>query len=95
MAAINESVSGKGRLGVVQCAVTGATVLGLFYVVCWLGAVLGMTDVSHMYLALFTTQPVTSVGALFVGLFWSLAFGLLAGGFTAFVYNAFGFLAPR
>jgi hypothetical protein len=95
MAAIGERIAGKHRLGVLRCAVTGAVVLGLIYILCWAGAALGITNVSHMYIELFTTAPTPSGAALATGLAWSLAFGAVTGALLAVVYNAGGFLDRR
>jgi len=70
-------------------------VAALFFVLCWAGAALGLFNVSHMYIALFTTEPVNSPLALVIGLAWSLVFGLLMGGLAAAVYNTLDFLSPR
>ncbi|WP_449253922.1 hypothetical protein [Brevundimonas naejangsanensis] len=61
---------------------------------CWIGAAFQITLV-HSYISLFTTQPVASVGALGVGLLWSLVFGAGAGAITAGLYNLFGFVERR
>ncbi|MFZ5671051.1 MAG: hypothetical protein ACOY4K_16305 [Pseudomonadota bacterium] len=95
MTTVNPVASGAGQLGVLRCAVTGAAVMGLFYVLCWAGAALNLTNVSHMYLALFTTAPMMSPAALFIGVGWSLAFGAVMGGLSAAIYNGLGFLKPR
>lgn len=95
MTTVNEVASTGGRIGVLRCAVTGAVVFGLFYVLCWAGAALNLTNVSHMYLNLFTDQPMMSTAALFTGVAWSVAFGALMGGLWAAIYNGLGFLKAR
>ena len=80
------------RLGLLRCALTGAASVGVFYVLCWAGAAIGMAGVSHMFIALFTTSPIASMAALAIGLCWSLLFGALSGALIAVSYNCFGFL---
>lgn len=78
----------KMKLGVVRVAVAGALSAAVFFALCWLGSFLPIGPASHMYLNLFTSEPGSSATALFQGLCWSLAFGLIAGGLFALVYNA-------
>ncbi len=80
------------RLGLLRCALTGAVSVGVFYVLCWAGTAIGMAGASHMFIALFTTEPVASTAALAIGLCWSLLFGALSGALIAFSYNCLGFL---
>jgi hypothetical protein len=77
------------RLSVRRCAATGTIVLGVLFVLCWLGGTMGLLGVSHMFVALFTTSPTTSAVAIASGLLWSLVFGALTGALTALAYNAF------
>ena len=79
------------RLGVLRCALTGAIAAPLFYLLCWIGALLPIGPVSHMYLQLFTRAEITSNLALAEGTCWSIAFGLIAGALIASIYNL---LAP-
>ena len=79
-------------LGLLRCAFTGAPSVGVFYVLCWVGAAIGMAGVSHIFVALFTTAPAASTAALAIGLCWSLIFGTLSGALIAFSYNCLGFL---
>lgn len=78
----------KMKLGVARVAVAGAITAAVFYALCWLGAFLPIGPASHMYLNLFTSEPGSSTTALLQGTCWSIAFGLIAGGLFALVYNA-------
>jgi hypothetical protein len=76
------------RIGVRRLSLTGAIVAGLFYSLCWAGAlILPVGPASHMYLQLFTSAEISSGTALLQGLLWSVVFGLLIGALFAFVYN--------
>lgn len=81
------SATHSRRLGVVHCAVTGALVFGVIFVVCWLGAVFTPMPVTHMYIAMFSAAEMTSTAALFGGLGWSLVFGAWAGFVLAVINN--------
>ena len=83
------------RLDALRCALTGATVLAILYIVCWAAAALGFSGGSHLYLSIFTLAPVASLKALGVGLVWSVVFGAVAGALTAVTYNAYGFAENR
>ncbi len=87
----SETNGSSGRANVLRFALTGALAAGIFFVICWLGAFLPLGRVSHMYIALFTSEDITSSLALVQGFCWSLAFGLIAGSLIAFIYNL---LAP-
>jgi hypothetical protein len=80
------------HLGVLRCTATGAVVMGVLFALCWAGAAAGVLNSSHMYVSLFTLEPIASASALAVGLCWSLVFGALAGALVALVYNAFDFI---
>jgi len=82
------------KLGIWRCAATGASVLGVLFLVCWLAAVLADLQGSHMFIGIFTRAPVQSSAALGEGLCWSLVFGAATGALTAIFYNLFG-LRPR
>ena len=85
----------RRRLGILHCAAVGAATLMVVYLLCWVGAALGWTAASHLYLALFTTTEVTSLAALAQGLTLSLGFGAIVGALVAVFHSLFGFLAPR
>ena len=50
---------------------------------------------THMYLQLFTSADVNSALALWQGLCWSLAFGLIGGALIALSYNLVASLDER
>jgi hypothetical protein len=83
------------RIGILRFAATGALFMGVFYILCWTGAALGIVPVSHMYLQLFSDAPLPSTTMLIEGAIWSVVFGLLAGALIALVYNALGRLDRR
>ena len=85
-------VKAAHTLGVLRLAATGAVASGLFFILCWIGAIVSVTGASHMYIALFTSADVASASALGEGLCWSLLFGLVAGSLVAFFYNVFDIL---
>ena len=80
------------RLGLRRFSVTGAVVIAVLFVLCWVGSAIGLTGFSHMFVSLFTLAPTASVAAFGIGLWWSLLFGGFAGALIAIVYNAFSFL---
>ena len=82
-------------IGAQRLAVTGALAAGLFYILCWIGAQLPLGPATHGYLTLFTNAEITTGRALVEGLIWSVAFGLIAGGLIALIYNALSFLDRR
>lgn len=82
-------------LGVIHLALVGALTFALLYVLCWAGAVLGFSGVSHLYLALFAPGETTTFLALLQSVCLSLGWGALTGALIAIFFNLFGFLAPR
>ena len=87
----NESRFASSKVGVLRFALTGALAATTFFVICWLGAVLGIGFVTHMYIGLFTSAEMSSGVALLQGACLSLVFGLVVGALIAFFYNL---LAP-
>lgn len=83
------------KLGTVRLALTGALFTGVFYILCWAGAALGLVPVTHMYLQLFSDAPMGSMPMVVEGTIWSVIFGLLAGALIAIIYNALAFLDRR
>ena len=80
------------RIGVLRLALTGAITAGVFFVLCWIGLFIPFGSPTHTFIGLFTNAEMTSAVALFQGLCWSVVFGALVGGMTAFVYNALSVL---
>lgn len=66
-----------------RATVAGGLAFGIFYVTCWLGVPAKLT-VPHMFIQLFTTQPIQSTAALTEGLLWSVVFGA----FLSFLISA-------
>jgi hypothetical protein len=83
------------RLGAIRLAMTGALFMGLFYILCWTGAAIGIVPVTHMYLNLFSDAQMPSTAMLLEGSAWSVLFGLLAGALIAVIYNALSALDRR
>lgn len=79
------------KLSALRCALTGASVLVVQFVFCWIAAAAGVAG-SHMYIANFTLAPVESPTALAIGLSWSAAIGAATGALVAVIYNALGFI---
>ena len=65
-----------------------AALLALF-ALCGLGEMLGgELQVTHMWISLLTAAPITAAQGWLEGLFFSLAFGMVAGSVFAGVHNA-------
>lgn len=79
-------------LSVSRCAVTAGLTLAIVFAICWAGAAAGVLPRSHMFISLFTDQPVDSAAALGFGLLAALGSGLGSGAIWALIYNAFAFL---
>lgn len=79
-------------LSLSRCAVTLGLTLGIAFALCWAAAAAGILPRSHMFISLFTAQPVDSGAALGFGLLWSLGAGLAVGALFALIYNALAFL---
>lgn len=86
---------GASRPGVLRFAVTGAIVSTIFFILCWVAALLPIGPGPHMYLQLFTDADIGTGVALAQGLCWSVVFGALVGGLIALVYNLLGSLDRR
>lgn len=86
MTATSSSIRTPRPLGVIRFAVSAALGLAVLFALCWVGAVF-IGSQSHMFIALFTTQPVASSAALVEGLCWSFVFGAVAGAVIAVSYN--------
>lgn len=82
------------RLGINRCALAGAAATALFFLACWLLALLGL-PASHAFITLFTIAAVTSVVALCFGGLSALAAGALGGALIAASYNWAGRLLSR
>ena len=77
------------RLGVLRLSLTGGLAALSFFVLCWLGVVIGFPGNTHAYIALFTAADMASARALVEGGCWSLGFGLIGGALVAIFYNLF------
>lgn len=86
MTATPSPVRSPRSLSVMRCAVSAAVGLAVLFALCWAGAVF-IESQSHMFIALFTTQPTASSSALVEGLCWSFVFGAVAGAVIAVTYN--------
>ena len=70
-----------------RLAVAGALTVGIQFVLCWIGAIIWPQGPSHLFIALFTAAPVTSLPALFVGGCIALVAGAVTGALLAWSYN--------
>jgi len=84
---VDNTRNASGRVDVVRFALTGALAATIFFFLCWVGAFLPLGPATHMYLQLFTSADTNSSLALWQGLCWSLAFGLIAGALIALSYK--------
>lgn len=80
------------KLSALRCALTGAVVLVILFVACWVAAAAGFAGGSHMYISVFTLAPVASTTALIIGVCWSAVFGAVTGALIATAYNSFAFV---
>jgi len=94
MSTLPSATGPHARLNILRCGLTGAISLAILFAICWVGALL-IASQSHMFIEIFTRQPVTSVGALAEGTCWSLVFGALGGALLAIVYNALAVIVRR
>ena len=81
---------GQGRLDVGRCALTGAAVGVVLFIVHWIAAamhVLGMP--------MFAFGMMTSVSGLLFGLLCAGIGGLFIGALVAWLYNVLAFVARR
>jgi hypothetical protein len=79
-----------GSVSVMRATVAGALTFGILFAGCWVGIGLHIA-VSHMFVSLFTAQPMQTTAALLDGLCWSVLFGALFGLLFSFLYNALPF----
>ena len=86
---------GHRGLSVTRLGVITAISASVLYIFCWLGAVIGLFPVTHMYLKLFSGADQTSIAALAEGTASSLAFGFLAGVVFGLVSRALARLGRR
>ena len=84
---VRETDTKATNVDVIRFALTGALSATLFFFLCWVGAFLPFGPATHMYLQLFTSADFNSGLALWQGLCWSLAFGLIAGALIALSYK--------
>ena len=91
MTTTSESVrAGDRDPNVLRCALTGALVAALLFILCWIGTFLPFSSPTHAYIGLFTPAEMPSIQALVEGTCWSLAFGTIMGALIALVYNGLG-----
>lgn len=75
--------------GLLRAGLTGAAVSGVLFLACWLGTSIEGLSVTHAFISLFTTEPVTSQAALAEGGVWAVVFGAFAGALIAFFHGLF------
>lgn len=81
------------QLNIVRVAIAAGTSAAIFFALCWAGTFLPIGPATHLYLRLFASADTASLGALAQGVGWSLAFGVIAGGLFAGIYNSLARLA--
>ena len=91
----SETRIAPNKVGVLRFSITGALSVGVFFILCWLAALLPIGPATHMFIRLFTDAEITSTLALFQGTCWSLLFGLVAGALIALFYNLLASLDGR
>ncbi|MCW3848421.1 hypothetical protein OF829_14350 [Sphingomonas sp. LB-2] len=85
--AISSTGPSAFRPNILRFAATGAIASGIFFLLCWAGALLSVGAASHMYIQLFTRAEISSLAALAEGLCWSILFGAIAGALIAGTYR--------
>jgi hypothetical protein len=78
------------RFNIARATVATALATGILFAACWVGAVIKVSA-AHMFVALFTSQPIDSLAALSNGLVSSVVFGALFGLAVSAVYNVLPF----
>ena len=79
------------RISIARLSLTGGLSLLIVFVACWISAVAFTLPVTHMFISLFTSDPIASITALCIGAFWAFIWGAFVGAVTAIVFNLLGF----
>jgi len=88
MSESSPNLSRAGHLSLVRAAAAVSAAISALFLICWIGTKAGAAQ-SHLFVSLFTAQPVASLEALAEGLCWSLLFGAGLGLLAAFFFNLF------
>lgn len=83
------------RVSVIRLSVAAGVSAAVILVLCWIGTFVPLSSPTHAYIGLFTNADYTSATALFEGVCWSFAFGLIVGAVFALTYNATASLGRR
>ncbi len=83
------------RLSLPRFALTGALTALILFVLCWLASQVGNLPLTHMWIGLFTPDPLSSSSALITGGLSSFGAGAVLGAVIAIIYNALGSLERR
>lgn len=83
------------RVSVVRLSVATGASAAVILVLCWIGTFVPISSPTHAYIGLFTNAGYNSATALFQGVCWSFAFGLIVGAVFALMYNATALLGRR
>jgi hypothetical protein len=76
-------------LSILGATIASSVVLVVLFVICGIIELMGGTpQLAHAWVNLFTVSPVSSPQAWLEGLFFSVAFGIVAGSIFAAVHNA-------
>ena len=79
--------SGAHRVSVIRLSVAAGGSAAVIFVLCWIGTFVSFSSPTHAYIGLFTNAEYSSATALFQGVCWSFAFGLIVGAVFALIYN--------
>lgn len=83
------------RVSVIRLSVAAGVSAAAIFVLCWIGTFVPFSSPTHAYIGLFTNAEYSSAAALFQGVCWSFAFGLVVGAVFALIYNATAPLGRR
>lgn len=83
------------RVSVIRLSVATGVSAAVIMVLCWIGTFVPFSSPTHAYIGLFTNAEYSSATALFQGVCWSFAFGLIVGAVFALIYNATAPLGRR
>jgi hypothetical protein len=80
------------HLGFFHCTFTGAVVLAIVFLLCWVTQAVADVTASRSLLVFFTGQSLRSPEALKSGLLMAIAVGATLGALTALIFNLFSFV---
>ena len=81
------------RVSVIRLSLAIGVSAAVVLVLCW--TFVPFSSPTHAYIGLFTNADHSSATALFQGVCWSFAFGLIVGAVFALIYNATASIGRR